>query len=92
MSYGLGIRSLRNVNKAMVGKWLWHLGMDSQGLSHRIFVEKYSLDVSGWVTPMSSYIAFGMWKSILSVKADFNNCIRYWAHNGLKLKFFDDNS
>lgn len=28
---GLGIRSIRDVDKALLGKWLWRLGMSSSG-------------------------------------------------------------
>lgn len=38
---GLCIRSMRNVSKEMLGKWLWRLGMKFQGLWRHIVVEKY---------------------------------------------------
>lgn len=31
-----------------------------------------------------------MWNSILSVSTEFENCVRYRAHNGLRLKFWKD--
>lgn len=71
----------------MLGKWLWHLGTDSPGLWRRILVEFNSLDVSKWVTPMLTHTTSSTWKSIIPVKSNFDNWIRYRAHNGLKLKF-----
>lgn len=37
-----------------------------------------------------SYRASGLWKSILSVKMDFNKCIRFRVNNGQQVKFCDD--
>lgn len=71
-SGGLGIRSMCNVNKAMLDKWLWRLGVDTQGLWCRILVEKYLVDSTGWVGSSTILEASGMWKSILSAKLEFD--------------------
>jgi len=41
---GLGIIDIRNFNLALLGKWIWRLGMDKGGLWKEILVSKYG----GW--------------------------------------------
>lgn len=43
---GLGIRSVDAINKALLGKWLWRLGDNSQGLWRQIIVDKYRVACS----------------------------------------------
>ncbi|XXG59153.1 hypothetical protein AAC387_Pa04g1283 [Persea americana] len=49
-SGGLGLRPLRNMNQALLGKWLWRLGEDSYGLWRSILIAKYRVRRNGWDT------------------------------------------
>lgn len=66
------------------------LGDNSQGLWHKLWMDKYSFIDTGWLVPNVYYRASGMWKSILSVTDDFDNCIQYQVCNGNKLGFWND--
>lgn len=41
MFRGLGIRSIRNHNKAMLGKWLCRFGTDKENLWRKVMVARY---------------------------------------------------
>lgn len=53
-------------------------------------MDKYRLDSIGWMVSAASYSASGMlkWKLILSVKTNFEKCIRYQAYNGQLISFW----
>ena len=44
---GLGIHSIENMNKALLGKWLWRVGNSTQGLWRRILINKYKVGRDG---------------------------------------------
>ena len=87
---GLGIRSISMVNKALLGKWLWRVGLPSPGLWRKIIVCKYKLGNDGWCVPSQAYTVSGLWKSILSVKDDFQKWSRFRVHNGQRVSFWHD--
>ena len=60
---GLGIQSIENMNKSLIGKWLWRLGNSVQGLWRQIIVDKYKVQRKGWYIPNLHYKASGIWKS-----------------------------
>ena len=49
------------------------------GLWRTILLKKYKIDKDGWRVPGQDYKASGIWKSILSVKVEFEKWIRYLA-------------
>ena len=54
-SGGLGIRNLRTFNVALLGKWLWRFGQESDALWRKVIEAKYGCDWSGWCSsPFSS--------------------------------------
>ena len=88
---GLGIRSIENVNKSLIGKWLWRLGNSIQGLCRQIIVDKYKVQREGWYIPNLSYKASGFWKSLFSsVKGGFDCWIRYKVRDGRGIQFWHD--
>lgn len=89
-SGGLGIRSIRTLTRALLGKWLLRLGDNSQGLWHRLILAKYRIANSGWMVPEVCYRASGMWKSILFVKVDFEKLIHFQVHSGQRIHFWND--
>lgn len=87
---GLGIRSVDAINKALLGKWLWRLGDNSQGLWRQIIVDKYRVGSNGWLVPLLRYRVSSIWKSVSSVLPEFDKCIRYQVNNGQKICFWND--
>ena len=54
-SGGLGIRNLKTFNVALLGKWLWRFGQESDALWRKVIEAKYGCDWSGWCSsPFSS--------------------------------------
>ena len=47
---GLAIRNLRQFNEALLGKWLWHFGVEREALWRRVVLEKYGSMEAGWTT------------------------------------------
>lgn len=45
---GLGIRPLKIVNQALLGKWLSRIGEENNGLWRQIIMTKYKLERNGW--------------------------------------------
>ena len=44
---GLGIRPLKEMNLALLGKWLWRIGDDSHGLWKQVISSKYDISRDG---------------------------------------------
>ena len=45
---GLGIRRLRSFNSALLGKWLWRYGLETNALWRRVIEVKYGNVWDGW--------------------------------------------
>ena len=62
---GLGIRSLLNFNKALLGKWNWRFAMEENLVWRNIISLKYGMEDGGWFsnTLRGSY-GVGLWKDI----------------------------
>ena len=89
-SSGLGIRPLRNMNQALLGKWLWRLGKDSDGLWRSILIDKYKVRRNGWDISPPSQMCSTFQKGIYSIKDNFANSIRYRVGNREKISFWQD--
>eukprot|EP00268_Persea_americana_P009387 TRINITY_DN13775_c0_g1_i3.p1 TRINITY_DN13775_c0_g1~~TRINITY_DN13775_c0_g1_i3.p1 ORF type:complete len:207 (-),score=26.83 TRINITY_DN13775_c0_g1_i3:75-695(-) len=87
---GLGIRSIVKMNKASLGKWLWRVGELGHGLWKQILICKYKLTNDGWYVPNQFSKLSGFWKSILYVKEELFQWIRYKARNGVLSRFWQD--
>lgn len=45
---GLGVHPLKQVNNALLGKWLWRVGEDSSSMWKSIMEAKYGVAGNGW--------------------------------------------
>ena len=65
---GLGIRPLRDVNKALKAKWLWRFAKEGKTLRKNMVKIKYGIDKLGWWSKKSPHPhGIGCWKSIIMV-------------------------
>lgn len=48
---GLGIRAQKEMNLALLGKWLWSMWDESVGLWKQVFFSKYDISREGWQKP-----------------------------------------
>ena len=89
-SGGLGIRPLKSLNQALLGKWLWRLGDESEGLWRNILLAKYKVRRNGWDISTPPQRCSNFWKGIYSTKDSFAQSIRYHVGNGEKISFWHD--
>ena len=84
------IRSLRNHNKVLFGKWLWRFGVYRESLWRKVIVARYAL-MSEWnLKDIREGFGTGIWKFILKGKTDFWKFI--WFKLGLveEICFWED--
>ena len=64
-SGGLGVRNLRKFNQALLGKWLWRYGIETNHLWRWVIKIKYGNIWGGWCTKEVT-IAYGisLWRAI----------------------------
>eukprot|EP00268_Persea_americana_P033450 TRINITY_DN3312_c0_g1_i6.p1 TRINITY_DN3312_c0_g1~~TRINITY_DN3312_c0_g1_i6.p1 ORF type:complete len:225 (-),score=29.21 TRINITY_DN3312_c0_g1_i6:634-1308(-) len=87
---GLGIRSLRKMNQALLGKWLWRLGDESEGQWRLVVLEKYGNQKDGWEVQVAAYKYSAIWKGIISSSEKFMQNIRCNVCLGKKILFWKD--
>lgn len=85
---GLGLRSLKQVNIALLGKWLWRLGKENQRLWYKVVEAKYGISRGGCDVLGPQYQFSGMWKEIVSVEDRFKPHIRYRVVSGVRISFW----
>lgn len=62
---GLGIWTVKLMNKALLGKWLWRFNSEKLHLWHKVIVAKYGVTDMGWESGTASFhrehmvLAFG---------------------------------
>ena len=64
---GLGIRRLGSFNSALLGKWLWRYGMETDVLWRRVIEVKYGNIWGSWCTKnVTSPYGVSLWRYIRS--------------------------
>jgi hypothetical protein len=88
---GLGIRSLRKFNQALLGKWLWRYAHEDGAWWRSILVAKYGSSRNGWRSrDISESHGVGLWKYICMGWSKFKRHFRFDPGVGLKISFWED--
>ena len=86
---GLGIRRLRSFNSALLGKWLWRYGIETDALWRKVIEAKYGNVWGGWCTKkVTSAYGVSLWRYIRSGWLIFSKLLRYEVGDGTRVKFW----
>ena len=62
---GLGVKSLRTFNKALLSKWAWHFANERKALWNQVIRRKYGEERGGWRScEAREAYGVGLWKAI----------------------------
>ena len=65
-----------------LGKWLWRIGDESDGLWKQDIYSKYDISRDGWLVRDALPRFFAIWKGILASKEAFFRQVRYRVGKG----------
>ena len=86
---GLGIRRLRSFNSALLGKWSWRYGLETDELWRRVIEAKYGNIWGGWCTKkVTSAYGVSLWRFIRSGWLNFSKLLQYDVGDGTRVKFW----
>jgi hypothetical protein len=90
-SGGIGVQSLIQFNRALLGKWLWLFAMEREALWRLVIEAKYESRRGGWCSKevMGTY-GVGVWKHIRRGWDKFSNFVRFDMGVGSKVSFWHD--
>ncbi|RVW72592.1 Transposon TX1 uncharacterized 149 kDa protein [Vitis vinifera] len=88
---GLGLRKIVQLNKALLGKWVWRFARARDGMWKRVLVAKYGQEDFGWRTKKANgAFGVGLWKEIMK-EADWCwNNMTFKVGKGTKIRFWKD--
>lgn len=88
---GLGIRSLKASNKALLNKWLWRFGVHRETTWRGVVAAKYGEERFGWASRSPRGVAgCSVWKGICKGLGSFFRYARFWVNNGERVRFWHD--
>lgn len=88
---GLGIRSIREMNRALLNKWLWRFGVERQVLWRRVIATRYGEEHHGWRSRVpSGAFGYGVWRGINEGIIVFSRYIKLKVNNGENVSFWHD--
>lgn len=82
---GLGIKSLKKMNQALLSKWLWRFAKEDDVLWRNLIAEKYRIDGVEWLskTPNGSF-GRAVWKGVMKCKHIFFKNIKFKVNRGIR--------
>ena len=80
---------IEEFNSALLGKWLWRYGMETDALWRRVIEVKYGNDWGGWCTKkVTSAYGVSLWRHIRSGWMSFSKILLYDVGDGSRVKFW----
>lgn len=88
---GLGIKTLKVFNKALMGKWLWRFLTEKEALWRMVVMGKYGAGEHVWF-PNDIISSFGVsvWKKFRKGWDSFERNIAFEIGNGSSIRFWKD--
>lgn len=74
---GLGFRHIRDMNQALLRKWLWRIENESGGLRRWIIFSKYGHIRDGWGLKMKAVRGSALWRGVAEVWECFQKGIGF---------------
>ncbi|KAK9286538.1 hypothetical protein L1049_014936 [Liquidambar formosana] len=88
---GLGFWHLVDMNKALLGKWLWRFVVDKEALWKKMVSWKFGVEEEDWNTKkVRGTYGMGVWKAISQGWDDFVKHIRFKVGDGNSISFWKD--
>lgn len=79
---GAGIRQLDPMNKALLCKWLWRFGRETESLCRQVVAAKFGMD-DGWnFRGISGSFGRSPWRGIMQLGSIFKEGLVYELGNG----------
>ena len=88
---GLGLRHMKDFNKALLGKWLWRFPLERGSFWRKVIVGKFGEKEGGWTTrEVRESYGIGLWKGIRKGWEEFSLRTRIHIGNGRSTRFWWD--
>jgi hypothetical protein len=88
---GLGFRNIRIFNQALLGKWLWRYGTETDAFWRSIIFSKYGDPQGGWITREAhGPHGVSLWKHIRKDWERFARHVYVEVGDGAKTRFWTD--
>lgn len=89
---GLGLRSIREMNTALQGKWLWRFNREEGKLWRRVVLARWGETGGGYAQiGRSRPHGLSMWRKIREEYNKFVECLNWKLGSGDRIRFWDDN-
>ena len=87
----LGVRGLHNLNKALLGKWLWRFANERNSLWQRTIRSKFGESQGGWCSgEVRNSFGTGLWKEIRKGWDMVRLNAKFVVGNGSRISFWKD--
>ena len=88
---GLGVRRLSNLNRALLGKWIWIFAIESKAPLRAFISLKYGIEASAWF-PKGVRGSYGVsiWKEILKEAPQLKVNSSFKVGKGDRMRFWED--
>ena len=88
---GLGLRHMKDFNKALLGKWLWRFPLERGSFWRKVIVGKFGEKEGGWTTrEVRESYGMGLSKGIRKGWEEFSLRTRIHIGNGRSTRFWWD--